>query len=67
MRYRPKIVQPHLVERPCRRCRIPTKALRAGQLLMHPTCERCRREEERQHALARLAADRQLRNRARPR
>lgn len=40
----------HLVEHPCRICRISTKALntRTGQVEMHPTCPKCRAEMAKQ-------------------
>lgn len=57
-------VPPHLVERPCRKCKRPTKALKNGQMQLHPTCARCSTEEEKIFRLAQLAASRQARARA---
>jgi len=44
----------HLVERPCRICRVDTKALnvRTGQIEMHPTCPKCRAEMAKQFSRA---------------
>lgn len=57
-------VPSHLVERPCRKCKRPTKALRNGQIQQHPTCAKCAAEEAKIYRLAQLAANRQARNRA---
>ena len=49
---------PHLVTRPCRKCRRPTKALVNGQLQAHPHCPKCRAELDRQFRIASLQAAR---------
>jgi len=64
MKFRPNAVQPHLVEKPCRKCKVKTKALKNGQMQLSPICDRCHAEEERVFQLATLAANRQSRNRA---
>jgi len=33
--------QSHMVEKPCRICKAPTKALKNGQIQLHPVCKRC--------------------------
>ena len=57
-------VPPHLVERPCRKCKRRTKALKNGQIQPHPICAKCHEEEEKEFRLAQMAANRQARNRA---
>ena len=37
---------PHLVRRPCRRCGTYTQALQNGQMLLRPTCQKCKRSDE---------------------
>ena len=51
----------HLVERPCRICRVDTKALnvRTGQLEMHPTCPKCRADMAKQFSMASAQRKRQ--------
>lgn len=55
---------PHLVEKPCRKCRRATKALKNGQMQLSPICDKCHAEEEKVFRLAQMAANRQFRNRA---
>jgi hypothetical protein len=33
--------QSHMVEKPCRICKVSTKALKNGQIQLHPVCPRC--------------------------
>ena len=51
----------HLVERPCRICRVDTKALnvRTGQLELHPTCPKCRADMAKQFQQASAQRKRQ--------
>lgn len=51
----------HLVERPCRICRVDTKALnvRTGQIELHPTCPACRSSMAKQFTLAQAQRQRQ--------
>ncbi len=51
----------HLVERPCRQCGTPTKALdvRTGRMEMHPLCPQCRGEMAKQFAQAQAQRRRQ--------
>jgi hypothetical protein len=64
MKFRANAVQPHKVERECRKCHNMTPALKNGQIQKYVICGGCKEEEDREYSLALLAANRQSRNRA---
>lgn len=57
-------VPSHLVKKPCRKCRVPTPALKNGEIQQFPICSPCSKEMEKEFSLARLAANRQARTKA---
>lgn len=59
MAYTRNATPPHLVKRPCRKCKEPTLALnrKTGQLMDHPMCERCSKELAKEFDAARRQAD----------
>lgn len=60
MAYTRRATQPHLIKRPCRKCRQDTAALKNGVVQDHPLCPTCEAEFNKAFTAARRQADAQF-------